>query len=326
MADQFMTLADRVKMKDPDDGTAKIVEALSKRDNILKEAPAREGNLDTGHRLTIRSGLPAVGFRNYNEGTDASKSETIQVDEATAEIVGISKLDKSLAELGGDERAARMAEDSAFMQSIANLFHTTFFYGNSTTDPKKFHGMTPRFNDLSAANGDNIINDASTSADSDQHSMWFITWSDDPTRGVELIYPKGKNGGLVMTDLGLDLVDDGTGKDFLAWRTHFKLEIGVCVKDWRDVSRIVNIDESATASDGVTLVDSMVKAYNALYEPGMPGQRIYADRATITLLDLQIMNKNAHFDWMEWSGRKVIGFRGIPIIPTDALIDESIVS
>ena len=52
------TLADVAKSLDPDGSVAKVVEILSKTNEILLDMPWVEGNLPTGHRTTIRSGLP----------------------------------------------------------------------------------------------------------------------------------------------------------------------------------------------------------------------------------------------------------------------------
>ena len=61
-----LTLADWAKRLDPDGQVPKVAELLSQTNEILEDAVFMEGNLPTGHRLTIRTGLPAVYYRMIN--------------------------------------------------------------------------------------------------------------------------------------------------------------------------------------------------------------------------------------------------------------------
>ena len=111
------TLLDQIKRTDPDGTIADIIEALTQRNPILQDAVAMEGNLPTGHRLTIRDGLPQVGWRMFNEGVDRGKSTTIQVDETCGMLEGRSVVDCKLAKLNGNEAAFRSSEDMSFLQT-----------------------------------------------------------------------------------------------------------------------------------------------------------------------------------------------------------------
>ena len=95
----FPTLLDQIKRTDPDGQIADIVEALTERNPILMDGMAQEGNLPTGHRVTIRSGLPTIAWRQFNQGISASKSTTIQVDETCGMMNGRFEVDCSLAKL-----------------------------------------------------------------------------------------------------------------------------------------------------------------------------------------------------------------------------------
>jgi hypothetical protein len=57
----------------------------------------REGNLPTGHRTTVRTGLPSVFWRLLNQGVSPSKSTTVQIDEATGMLEAWSEVDVDLA-------------------------------------------------------------------------------------------------------------------------------------------------------------------------------------------------------------------------------------
>jgi hypothetical protein len=73
------TLLDYTKRQDPDKSIATIVETLSQTNEVLEDMVQLEGNLETGHRTTIRSGLPAPTWRKLYGGVQPSKSETVQV-------------------------------------------------------------------------------------------------------------------------------------------------------------------------------------------------------------------------------------------------------
>ncbi|HXS30592.1 MAG TPA: hypothetical protein VN755_07140, partial [Steroidobacteraceae bacterium] len=69
-----LTLADHAKRTDPSGGISKIVEMLSQSNPLLEDMVWREGNLPTGHRTTVRTGLPTVAWRLINAGVTPSKS------------------------------------------------------------------------------------------------------------------------------------------------------------------------------------------------------------------------------------------------------------
>lgn len=323
------TLLDQIKRTDPNGTIAKIVEALTERNPILMDATAMEGNLETGHRVTIRSGLPSVGWRKFNEGISKGKSTTIQVDETCGMLEGRSVVDCALAKLNGNEQAFRASEDRAFMQSLNIEAANAIFYASTKTDPEKIHGFTPRFDAISGAgNADNIVNfdtwkDTATSpAGNDGFSMWFITWHPDT---CHLIYPKGSQTGIQSEDLGKEYEDDpnDSTKKFLAWRTHWTWNLGLCIKDWRYIVRICNIDPDSITPAGSAktgLIDAMVDAYNRIYDLNTGRTVIYCNRQVLTWLDLQVMGKgNMYFTPVEWHGKKINGFRGIPIVTCDTL-------
>ena len=180
-----LTLLDRVKRVDPDGQPAKVIEALTQRNPILKDAVANEGNLPTGHRLTIRSGLPTVGYRMINQGIDASVSRTVQVDETCALLEGRSEVDCELARLGGNEAGFRAQEDVSFVQSMSNQVAGDLFYASTKTDPAQFHGIFPRYDSLAGNdNSENVLDAGFVTPDGsnpgDQSSMMFLNGTLNP--------------------------------------------------------------------------------------------------------------------------------------------------
>lgn len=103
LASGQLTLADWAKRLDPEGKIeVKIAEILNQTNEILDDAVFIEGNLPTGHRVTIRTGLPAVYWRSLNQGVPRSKSTSAQVDESCGMLEAYSAVDKDLAELNGN--------------------------------------------------------------------------------------------------------------------------------------------------------------------------------------------------------------------------------
>ena len=71
------TLADVARRMDPDGKIDTIVEILNETNEILEDATMIEGNLPTGHRTTIRTGLPTPTFRKLYGGVQPTKSTTV---------------------------------------------------------------------------------------------------------------------------------------------------------------------------------------------------------------------------------------------------------
>ena len=82
LASGALTLADWAKRLDPDGKVPVVAELLSQSNEILEDAVFMEGNLPTGHRTVIRTGLPTAYWRSINQGIPTSKSTTVQVDES----------------------------------------------------------------------------------------------------------------------------------------------------------------------------------------------------------------------------------------------------
>ena len=113
-----LTLADWAKRLDPDGKVPVVAELLSQTNEILEDAVFMEGNLPTGHRVTVRTGLPSVYWRSLNAGVPTSKSTTAQVDEACGMLEAYSAVDKDLADLNGNSASFRLSEDQAFLEAM----------------------------------------------------------------------------------------------------------------------------------------------------------------------------------------------------------------
>ena len=186
-----LTLADWAKRIDPEGNVPIVAELLSQSNEILEDAVFQEGNLPTGHRVVIRTGLPVVYWRSLNQGVPTSKSTTSQVDESVGMLEAYSEVDKDLAELNGNTAQFRLSEDSAFLEAMNQAQAGTMFYGNPGTDPRQYLGLSPRFSAISGAgNAQNVISGGGASTNNT--SIWLVVWGENT---VYCTFPKGSKAG-----------------------------------------------------------------------------------------------------------------------------------
>lgn len=316
------TLLDKFSREDSQKKIMKIVELMAKRNDILMDAEYQECNDGSKHKTTMRSGLPEPAWRLFNRGVQPSKSTTVPVIDTTGMMEDYGLVDKALADLSGNADAFRVSENMAKLQGFNNKAARYMFYGNTASEPEAFLGLAPRYNDLSAESGANIVDAGGTG--STNASIWFVTWGELTTH---LLYPKGSVAGFQHRFLGEDTVRDENGGEFQAYRDHFKWDIGMSVRDWRANARIANIDVSALTKDGASgadLIDLMIEAYYRIDNPEQGEGRtvIYANRTIQTYLHKQAMNaKNVNLSIGEYAGKKIPEFLGIPIKRVDALLN-----
>ena len=137
------TLADVAKATDPDGKIATIVEILNETNEILDDMVWVEGNLPTGHRTSIRSGLPTPTWRKLYGGVQPNKATNVQVTDTTGMLEAYAEIDKALADLNGNTSAFRMSEDRAHIEGMSQEFSDTLIYGNEGTTPEEFTGFAP---------------------------------------------------------------------------------------------------------------------------------------------------------------------------------------
>lgn len=297
-----------------------IVEILGETNEILDDMTVIEANGFTEHKTTIRSGLPTGTWRKLNYGVQPEKSRTVQVKDSMGMLETYAEVDKALADLNGNSAAWRLSEDRAFIEGMNQTMATTLFYGDSSVDPEKFMGLTPRYNSLSAENGENIIN--AGGAGNDNASIWLVVWGPNT---LHTIYPKGSFAGLRSRDLGEHTLTDADGGKYQGYRTHYKWDIGLTLRDWRYGVRIANIQHSAltkNANAGADLIDLMTQAVELIPNLGMGRAAFYMPRKIRSFLRRQIVNKVAAstLTMDEVAGKKVVSFDGIPCRRTDALL------
>lgn len=319
-----LTLADWAKRLDPDGKVPSIVELLSQTNELLDDMPFLEGNLPTGHRTSVRTGLPTVAWRLLNQGVTPSKSTTAQIDEACGMLEAWSEVDKDLAELNGNTSAFRLSEARAFIEAMNQEMAQTFFYGNSGLAPEEFTGLNVRYSSLSAANASGIVDGGGTG--SDNSSIYLVCWSPETICGI---FPKGSKAGLIHEDMGLVTVETTAGiagSRMRAYQDRWQWKTGIALKDWRYVVRIPNIDISnlIAKSSAADLFDLMIKAMHRVPNLKMGKPVFYMNRTVFQMLDIQRRDDvvtGGGLSFENSDGKLNYSFRGIPVRISDALLE-----
>lgn len=321
------TLADIAKRTDPDGKISSIVELLSQTNEMLDDMLWKEGNLATGERTTIRTGLPTVAWRLLNQGVQPSKSTTAQVDESCGILEAWSEVDVELAKLNGNSASFRLSEGMAFIEAMNQEMQQTLIYGNSGLAAEEFTGLAVRYSSLSAASGQNIVSGAG--AGSDNSSIYLISWGANTIHGI---YPKGSQAGLSHSDHGEVTVETTAGiagTRMRAFQDQWSWKCGIALRDWRHVVRIPNIDISnlVAKSSAADLIELMIKAVHRL--PNRMGKPVfYMNRTVFQMLDIQRRDDvitGGGLVYNEVDGKIVPSFRGIPIKIVDALTETEAV-
>ena len=325
-----LTLADWAKRSDPDGRVPIVAELLSQSNEILDDCVFKEGNLPTGERVVIRTGLPGVYWRALNQGIPSTKSTTAQIDEACGILEARSEVDKDLAMLNGNTAQFRLSEDTAFLEAMNQTQAETLFYGNPGTDPKKFLGLAPRYSDLGADNSVNILNAGGSG--SDNSSVYLVVWGDNT---VYCPFPKGSKAGLTHEDLGEQTVYNSDGTRLQAFATRYQWKNGLVVKDWRYVVRICNIDvsdllgqSSTQASTASTaLIKLMARALYRIPNMAMGRAAFYMNRTVHSGMAISALDKSQSVLSIQeglsqfGSAQSYLSFLGVPLRRVDALLN-----
>lgn len=326
-----LTLLDIAKRTDPDGAVPIIAELLSQKNEVMNDIPWQEGNLPTGTRNTIRTGLPQANWKVLNTGTNASKSTTSQIDEAAGILEAWSVIDYDVAEMNGNAQKYRLTEADAFIESMSQQFVQTLIYGDTRINSERFMGLSPRYGAISSAvNAQNILNANGTG--STNASVYLVGWGMNTVYGV---YPRGTIGGLVHHDFGRRTIQTSTtlGSGMLdAYVDKWQWKCGLAVKDWRYVVRAANVSiPDLTGGTGTQNAQQLIKLLARMQAriPSWGGisPAYYMNRTMHSMLMIQALDKSQNAISIK-EGLTQFGapggtlqFLGIPIRLCDQLLN-----
>lgn len=258
------TLKDIVERTAPDGTVARIIEAAEISMPLLADATFVKANDGDSHSATIRTGLPELAERRYNQGIKQTKTGTMQVQEQLAMLEDLSVVDAKLAEKAGNVNNYRASERIGKLQAGHIWLGKNFIYGSPKVSPDTFMGIAERYGSKSALSGSQIIDAGGTG--SDNTSIYVMTWGG---QGANMLYREGTTAGFAfedhtpngpeLVDAPVQSVDRKKMRGYVDW---MGLHVGLTLGDWQAGGRIANIDVSDLRKDptagGADLLDMLV--------------------------------------------------------------------
>ena len=289
------TLIDVAKSFGPDGKVAQVAELLNQSNEVLNYVPYKEGNLPTGHKGVVRTGLPSIALRSFYKGVKVGKSGRATIEDVCAMAEGRNEIDQDLAELNGNVNDFRLSESYAFIEAINQKWAQQLIYGDTSVDAEGILGLAPRYNSLAAQSGANIID--AGGASTNNTSVYLIVWGDNTVHGI---YPKGSKAGLIHEDLGVIDAFDENNDRFRAYAELWKWKFGLHVKDWRYIVRIANINvtdltgqiNTQAITAGTWLNKLMIKALARIPSMGMGSACFLASRTVKEMLAIGALDKS----------------------------------
>lgn len=319
-----LTILDLAKRLDPNGKVARIVEKLNLTNEIMQDLVTIQANDITGHRTTIRTGLPEAGWKILYEGTPSSKSITQQVTDTCGILEAFSEVDEDAITINGNMFDYRLSEATAFTETMNQGMAKALLYSNTAANPEQPHGLAVRYNTLSpdVPIHENVIDAGGTDAD-ELSSIWLIVWGENTIHGI---YPNGSELGLRHIDNGRqrrETVDpDGTRRTYYVYEDQYKWKLGFCVRDWRYGVRIANVPVNRLKDSLFDIVEKMIEAEELIPSLSMGRAAWYMNRRVRTALRqniIKIPNVNLVFDNV--SGKMITYMNEIPVRRVDALLN-----
>ena len=241
LTDQLTSLevAKRTQGLNPD--CRMIIEELVEHNELLLDAPLVEANEGTVHSTLVRTALPHGEHRGYNEGVGKASSQTKTIKDVISNIEIFSEVDAQLVDESAHPADVRMSEQLAFIEGMSQDMADDLIYGNHDADERYTNGFAHRYNSTASGTSKNCISLGGTG--NALTSIYLIKWARDK---AHLIYPRGsKNLGVQVEDLGKVVVKDSNNKEFMAYKTHYRIARGLAVRNTMSVIRLCNIDLTA---------------------------------------------------------------------------------
>lgn len=318
-----LTLVDLAKRMDPDGKAAAIAEILSAKNELLDDMLWSQGNLDTGDRFTIRTGIPSATWRRINQGTQPTKSTTAQIDLACGSLEARAQIDTKLLDISNDPGSLLMSESAAFIEGMSQQAASALIYESQATNSERITGLAQYYSSVSTGtslSATNVIDCGGTG--STNTSAYLIVWDANTITGV---VPRNLSAGLKMKDLGEQRVLDSSSNPFQARELLYQWDLGLKVKDWRYGVRLCNIDVTTltkNAATGADLIDFFVQALERIDNLGAGKAAFYCNRTVRSWMRRQLMNKsNVWLNRETIAGKPVLTFGDIPVRRIDALLN-----
>ena len=327
-----VTFADVAKSKDKQIG--KVAEVLMQQNPGMANWPYFLCNEGTKHVESIRSGLPAVYYRKANQAIPATKTTIEEREFACAHFESKSQMDEKVASRGGTDRIAfnRWNQAMGHIQAMGQEHASLLIYGSPLTNPLKGPGLADVYSTVTEATSETArqVMDAGGTT-GDNTSIYRLNLGENAIFGV---YPNNTTAGLKRFDrsgggklVQINALDsDGNAGNYWGYEEQFEIDHGLVVKDYRQGSRICNIDPAnlISGAGAADLIDLMISSHYKIDNPENGSGLWLVNRTIEAHLHKQSLTKvgaGAGLSYDNYQGRPVLMFLGAPVMRMDAILN-----
>lgn len=263
LTDQLTSLEVAKRTQGVSDDSRRIIEELTEYNELLVDAPLIEANEGTVHSTLVRTAIPHGEHRGYNQGVGMAASQTKTIKDVISNIEIYSQVDKQMVDQSAHPQDVLMSEQVAFIEGLSQDMADDLMYGDHNADERYTNGFATRYNSTQSGQSKNCISLGGTG--NALTSIYLIKWARDK---AHLIYPKGsKNLGVEYNFLGEQTVKDSNGKEYQAYRAHYRIARGLAIRNTMSVIRLCNIDLTASGI-GDKIAEYIVKNMGNLARGG----------------------------------------------------------
>lgn len=323
IATNYLTMVDLMKQTVGNSIETDIAEILAETSDLLNDLHTKECNMGTFNKSVIRHGLPKATFRKLYGYVPTSKSTTEPVVDTTGMLESYSTPDVDLIDNSKNPAQARLNEAKAFIEGMGQDAQEAILYGSKVDNDAAFDGLSVRYAKKSTDKkniGFNIVDAGGTG--SDNTSIWFVTTGEND---VALLHPENSKAGIQHHNDGIQTETNSDGAKRKVYQDHFKLDMGLTIKDWRSTCRIANISMAAVEAGTVDILALLRKGYFKVkkYMKGSGKKTfIYCNTTIAEALDKAATDKsNVNLAIKEYCGVDIAHYKNIPIREIDQLLE-----
>ncbi len=253
------------------------------------------------YKTLVRTALPAVGFRDANQGVDSVKSVYENRLVETFVLNARAECDLAVADQNEDGPEAYIADEAAAMVKSAMIsLGKQFYYGRSTPGHAKGHpGLIDGLDSSMEV-------DAEGSTASTGSSVWAVKFG---PQFVSWVW--GENGALDVPEVRIESIADDDGKRFSAYVWELLAYPGLQVGNKYAIGRIKDL----TADSNKTLDDDKIARLLEKFPAGIVPDVLFMTRRSLA----QLRNSRTATNPTGAPAPYPSNWEGIPIAVTDSL-------
>lgn len=316
------TLLDIAKMNGSDPVVGLIEESISQTPEVRGEMNWRGGTIKLpnvgfartikgqNYKTLVRVALPTVGFRSANEGNAASASRFENRNVETFILNPRWECDKAVADQHEDGAPAYISiEAGGVMQAAMLLLARQFYYGRASASGSDAKGHPGLVDSVDSS----LVVDAAGTTPSTGSSVWAVKFG---PRDVSWVF--GENGTLSMSDVRTETLRDSGNLPYTGYVQELLAYAGLQVGSKYSIGRIKNL----TAEAGKGLTDARLGSLLSAFPAHVVPDAFFATRRSIEQLRASRTATTENGREVPWP----VDFEGIPLVPTDAILNTEAIA